>query len=721
MNEESNNTINRIEKLCQKYEETAKTLSKPVAFITKPFENQLNSEVSIVFKQASKILRRTIDISSDDSNFSTPEIASLNGQLKDLNEQLDNRSNAFYESLKSAKKVITSKINNLESEYQNKTDMIISDNENQKSEIEKEIQNIQDSFNSKLKEELSPHLKEQSEIQSKLMKLKSDYEKTNQNLITSVRSAKEKIKDFERQKEDYQDETTVEKMQEDLNNMEINYQDQIKQKKEEQKMLNEDLNSIQSYYNSEETRLQDLLTQIETSSNENIKKSLDAQNANHQQMKAKLENEYKRKEFELKRLIDKEEQTNSVSVEKLQSEIDEQKKLYKDAHDRYKNALHELESKINTQLAERELEKQNIEKIQAKTLKQMANRHREQLAAIKKENELARSSLEQKLQNAQRSPQPPKKSNASNLSNVKPDNISSKPVYQPSLPSTTLPGNKTAPRRRYAQKANSITQKPPQPISRPFITETGSVNSEYDTEISDLMNKFNFASKMETETFQRAVDSVQKKSIYSTEISRLGISRAKRHLEQLQIEKENLSSRLKLLSEKSATDSQNESEAKLHSRISAQYNVIMDLKNSIQKLKNEKSSKLDLSTIQAEHRKELEKMRSRLTTLENSNRKKVQQVRESYVKKIQNEVEMREKTLNEINQKIEDLTEEIKKTKEIINDGSIKEHQEWMRIRKEVSDSTHRINSNDGEASRNTGSVQMLPVEPKSFLPLLKH
>ena len=88
MNEESNNTINRIEKLCQKYEETAKTLSKPVAFITKPFENQLNSEVSIVFQQASKILRRTIDISSDDSNFSTPEIASLNGQLKDLNNSI---------------------------------------------------------------------------------------------------------------------------------------------------------------------------------------------------------------------------------------------------------------------------------------------------------------------------------------------------------------------------------------------------------------------------------------------------------------------------------------------------------------------------------------------------------------------------------------------------------------------------------------------------------
>ena len=51
------------------------------------------------------------------------------------------------------------------------------------------------------------------------MKLKSDYEKTNQNLITSVRSAKEKIKDFERQKEDYQDEKYSDEFEELIENL----------------------------------------------------------------------------------------------------------------------------------------------------------------------------------------------------------------------------------------------------------------------------------------------------------------------------------------------------------------------------------------------------------------------------------------------------------------------------------------------------------------------
>lgn len=711
MQEESYTNLDKIKKLCKNYEETAHLLSKPVPFITKPFENEENSEISSVFLQASTILQNTINLSSSNSKFSNPEISSLNNEVIELTEQLNNRSETFNKLLKSADQIMNDKLLDLEKAYQDKIDQIISENEIKKAEIEKEIQDTKDLFDSKLDEEISPHRKEQVILQSKLKQLKNDYEKTNQSLITSVRDAKQQLDELEKRKEEFYDDSKVEELRENLNNLETDYQNKIEQKKEEQAKLKEELETIQSYYASEEQQLQELITQNENSLNERIKKSLDTQIANHQQLKTKLENDYKKKEIELKRLIDKEEQTNQISVEKMKSDVEEQKKLIRDAQYRYKNALHELESKVNSQLAERELEKQNIEKAHAKTVKQMANQHREQLASIKKESEMARSSLEQKLQKtkslSQKSQQQQQKSADNNDINP------SKPTYQPSLPSTST-GMKTAPRRRYGQKSS---QKPPQQV--PSVSETSSFNSEYDSEISERMKQFDLAYKMENDSFSKAVDSVEERSLLTAEISKLAIIRAKRRLERLQQQKETLSERLQFLSSRSGKGQQTESITKLQSRISSNYNTISDLKNTNQKLKNEKPSKIDLSTIQAEHRKELEKMRARLTTLENANKKKVQQVKENYSKKIQKEIEQRERMIAEIDQRIEEISEESRKTKDIIGDESLKEHQEWMKMRKQLSASNNRIMNNDNDMNRS--SVQMPPVEPKSFLPLLKH
>lgn len=726
MIEESNYPQDKIAKLCKKYEETAHALSKPVQFITKPFENEENSEISSVFLQASAILQNTINTDPANSMFSSPEITLLNNQVVELTQQLNDRAETFHRLLKSADQIMINKIVQLEEAYQEKTSQIIQENESQKEEIENEIQITLDSLNAKLEEEISPHQKEQSEIQSKLKKLKSDYEKTNQNLITSVRNAKQKLEDLENQSEEDFNESKIDELKENLNNLEEDYQIKIDQKKEEQRKLKEELNSVISFYSSEEQRLQNLITENETSLDKKVKKSLDAQAANHQQFKVKLENDYKKKEIELKRLIDKEEQTNQVSVEKMKSDVEEHKKLIKDAKYRYKNALHELESRVNAQLAERDLEKQNIEKAHAKALKQMANQHHEQLASIKKESEMARSSLEQKLQKTQALSQKAqssdiKKSSVNSNSNI--DSNTSRAAFQPSLPTTNSQSMKTAPRRRHIQKASQIVQKPPPP--KPIASETSSFNSEYDSEISERMKHFDHAYKMESESFSRAVDSAEERSLLLSEISRLGVTRAKRRLQRLQQEKESLSERLQFLSTKSSNCSQFESESKLQSRISSLYNTIADLKNTNQKLKNEKPSKISLSTVQAEHRKELEKLRSRLTTLENASRKKVQQVRENYNKKIQNEIEQRERMLNEIGQRIEEVEQENKKTSEIISDQSLKEHQEWMKMRKDLSASNNRmlnnVQSNDGEIDRSSGSVKMPPVEPKSFLPLLKH
>lgn len=730
MLEESNSTLDKIEKLCKNYEKTASLLSKPVPFITKPFENEENSEISSVFLQAATILRSTIDSSSANSEFSSPEISSLNNQVIELTAQLNNRSETFNKLLKSADQVISNKLLDLEKAYQDKTNQIIAENERRKVEIKEEIQNTQDLFDTKLEEEISPHQKEKTEIQSKLKQLKSDYEKTNQNLITSVRSAKQRIEELEKRKEDFYDDTKVEELRENLNQLELEYQNKIEQKKEEQRKLKEELNSIQSFYSSEEQRLQDLITQNDISIDEKITKSLNAQASSHQQLKSKLENEYKKKELELKRLIDKEEQTNLISVEKMKSDVEEQKRLIQDAQYRYKNALHELESKANAQLEEREQEKRNIEKAHAKTVKQMANQHREQLASIKKESEMARSSLEQKLQKTQTSAQKGqqqgksseiKMKNPKSNSNTNVDSNSSKTVFQPSLPAAA-PGMKTAP-RRLVKKSNPASQNPIQQAS--IASETSSFNSEYDGEISERMKQFDLAYKMENESFAKAVDSVEERSLLTAEISRLSITRAKRRLERLQNEKELLTDRLKFLVSKSGTILQSEPVAKLQSRISSLYNTIADLKNTNQKLKNERPAKVDLSTIQADHRKELEKMRSRLTTIENANKKRIQQARDSYSKRIQKEIEQRERILADIDQRIEEITEDSRKTKNDISEESLKEHQEWMKMRKELSASNNRIKnsmqSGDNDINRSSGSVQMPPVEPKSFLPLLKH
>ena len=56
----------------------------------------------------------------------------------------------------------------------------------------------------------------------------------------------------------------------------------------------------------------------------------------------------------------------------------------------------------------------------------------------------------------------------------------------------------------------------------------------------------------------------------------------------------------------------------------------------------------------------------------------------------------------------------------MISKEHIQEHQEWMRIRKEMADSTNKILERIQESS-SPKSVKQIHVEAKSSLPLLKH
>lgn len=695
MTDDIDKTKKEIKNLSFKYKEISQKLAKPVPYFPNPGENELNKEISEVFLQAVSIINSTTfdpNASAEYPKYSSPEIIAVNTQISQLTEALNHNSVIFQNSLQSAKKIFSDSFNEISAKYENQITKLIEENNSKLEAAEYEAKEIQDQYDKQLISEISPHISECSKIQNQITSLKNQYETTEKRFLKEISNKKELLKELQDKKSNYNSQSQLDDLKAQKNALETEHKAKIEQLKAEQDNLKDELQKQDSFYQEENNRLEISLKELDSSFEERLKISLQSQLNTHQQNKMKLESEFKKKEIDLKRQITKEEQLNSVSTEKMAVEIEEQKKLIKDADYRYKNALHELEDKTNLQLEEREREKQNIEKANKKVLKQMATKHKEQLAAIKKEGEMARRSLEQKLQ----------KTNEKKKLN---DNQVQPPTTVQAKPSPRRLPRKSVP--KYQQQSSNVS-------------------NEYNQEITGRIKNFEIASQKELDSISTAIWLVNSKAKLHGEISQIAINRTKRQLIQIEAQKEIISNRLKeLASRLNKKSGQQESESKLHERISSQYNTITELKNDITKIKNDKI-KVGLSAIQAEHKNELEKIRGRLTTIENSNKKKVSQVRDKYNSIVQNEIDRRTTELDCINKRIEEVNEEIARMKEMVQEIPFKEHQEWVRLRKETADSTHRMmgNLNSSEYINELliqDSVKMLPADPKTLIPLLKH
>ncbi|OHS97124.1 hypothetical protein TRFO_36739 [Tritrichomonas foetus] len=749
-------TSERISKECERFENIAHELSVPVQFIRYQDENDSNQAISSVFSQAALFLRRSItdpSVVPEDLEISNPEIEKLSKKIDQINSDIEQKVTSFHSTLSTARQIMSDRLSSLHKEYQEKVRQLTTEHENEKAMVEQELKDLQESFDAKLDQEISPHINERHEIQNKLTALREDYEVVNSKLIASVSDSKEKLAELEKQRDEYQNSATADELSKKFNDLQIEYENKIKAKKEEQKKLNQELKQIKNTYKTKIETLTNTLSQLESTSNSRIKKAVDSQISIHNQKKQKIENENKKREIELRRQIEKEEQINSTSIHKIKADIEEQKKLIADAEERYQNALHELESKANQQISQRELERQNLEKVQAKTLKQLASRHQDALAVIRKDSEMARFSLEQKYSKS--ISQIPSKSdihqninnsssnvnisnqNNANLNSVSTNNLNR--VHPPSDDQTKkmLESTKSAPRRiprqpmpQQKQQTNLNQQarhhaqqrQIQQQVKNKLISPKTNSN-EYDSEISDRLDKFDYATKMEFISMNKASDAIELQTLLNQELLQSGIDRVKRQFMAIDKEKEMVNERLKHKIELKSNKLDKDNEAKLNARISVQYNIIAELKNDIQKIKNDKMSKVELSTIQKEHKMQLEKMKERLVNAEKMNKKKVDQYRQKFEKMINSEIDSRQKLLNEMTNRTNDILNELKETKDAIQDGPIKNHQEWMKMRKEMADSTNKILNGLQETSspRTTAAVQRFPVEAKSTLPLLKH
>ena len=701
------------------FERIARELSQPAQFLRFPDENQVNQEISNIFSQASTILRASVtdpSVCPDETSSFRLEIDKMKNDIHDLSKKLDERETEFAKSLSTARQMMSDRLSDLHKQFQEKLGQLTTEHANEKIIVEKDLMELQDLFDSRLNDEVKPISKEHEDLLIKIVILKDEYEMTNINLKESVSDAKNRMSSLEKQRDKYQNSTIIEDMSNELVQVKEDNSAKIQEKLNHQQQLKNELKKIKTAYKNKIDELNKDIQQFEISSQTKLKKALETQAATYNQKKLKIENEYKKKELDLRRQIEKEEQFNSTSAHKLKADIEEQKRLINDAEDRYKNALHELEIKANKHLSQRENERQNLEKAQAKTLKQLATRHQEALYAVKKDGEMTISSLEQKLHQVN-SNSPDFTDALSIASSKKMANMPVSIVPPPKLPGAS---NKTAPRR--------ITAKLTQPnlptssnlsSSSSLLSHQGNSYGEYNSEIIERLKKLDHATKMESYAISKAIDALQLQSTLNQEIIQIEIEKANRQLSYALKEKEITNERIKERDIRRTSLNRNEPESRMNARISAQYTIIAELKNEIQNIKTN-NKKVDISEIQKEHKDYLKEMKQRLSSIENANAKKSNQIKEKYSKIINEEIENRQTIVHNLQQRTEEILDELNRTKEMISKEHIQEHQEWMRIRKEMADSTNKILERIQESS-SPKSVKQIHVEAKSSLPLLKH
>lgn len=745
-------TRSRLASMCVDYERITKQLSKPVAFLHTQNENALNEQISDVFNEASNILKAaSINIDLAPKEIETPlkEVTEFKKQIEHLSAELDRRTRSFDTSIAIARQIFNGKLDEIAQEYKRRLTQLMASHQVDEKKLEAVLKEIQQSFNERLQAEISSHVAERNRLHHELENLQNEYNITFSTLSTSLESAKMRVELLKKQKEMLEETnaqvtaTITEKFKQQIDAMESQYAMHIQTLETEYKSLKDEMDASLIAFNKQMDALSEELRSIEEDQTNNVSALLNKQLLHFEKQKRKIQSHHQKKVTDITHAIELEEMSSSNQAKILRSEIEQQKQFLAESEERYNESLAALKKKTELELLEKENEMKMLEKMHNKTIKQLEQKHRLNLEQQSHDSNKIKLALEQKLQQTQKEGENIKKRLEAEVNALKrakdrfEEEIAQreKQAEENSNPeqASTQPisGEKKLEREIKNKSGKTIRLAPLRDVVADIKPSVLAQNPEVEAELNMRINKFSDAGRMELAALGKALDSFDVQYRAEQELMQLQLDAIHRHHRSLEVEKSRLIKQVKdaqsMLEEiQKPKDKENKvRESFLNNKIASQHQIILQLKEDLQKMKSEPVKKVDISVIQAEHQTELQEMQDKLHDMEAQHQMKLKEITSQYEQEIKEEKERTKNILDKINIRYNQVMEEIAQTKEIIDTEFKKDHQKWMATRKEMADSNNKLlgvlNNNAGSLSRPTSSVPRTSTATRaSPLPALK-
>lgn len=698
----------RINEIHGDFVRVTERLSKPVQFIQMYNENAINAHISDIFSDAAQILQTvSLGLTAETKIIQSPnpQMNKFRLEIERLYTDLDRKTRLFDSSVANAQKMFSEKVDILAEQYKTNIAQSKLINQEEEEKVASELQNARDMFNQRLKSETESHIKQAKELEINLTKLKNEYELQENTLSTSIDASRVRLQLLKKQKE---------MLAETNDHVTITMNDKFKQQIESMIAQNKTtMDSLQEQFNSliqqksdnivafakEAENLQYQIEHIDEIRNQKIKDEKEKIQLKYEKKLRKLEAAHQLAMKEISHQTELERIQSESTIEILRNNIETTRTQLEDADRRYKDKVDTIMKRGEMVLAEKSNEMKMISKVHIKTLEQLTQQADLDVEQEKHKAKKLRHTLENKLNQILRESDATRKKLEAEITALTrardkfEEEMKAKESIKPVTPPPTPPQNKPPRFKRQTSKVIKLDTY----INVSFGPEKLSEDDEIAAELLHRAKRFYDAWHRQEKFSMNAIESYNKNCLVELERLKLQSAPIEDEIELLELEKQDLLKKIadaERRVEEAAEQDDDKWEEKVdqyNKTIAEQQTIVMKLKEDINAAKANKGKKEKVSVIEEELKAELLASQKELDTLRSTLAAKDKEMRLAHEKDIQKIQTAMHKSLDNINKRIDEVDDAID-TAKIPKDALDRDHNDWMVLRKEMADSSNKIN-----------------------------
>ncbi|OHT16845.1 hypothetical protein TRFO_41535 [Tritrichomonas foetus] len=707
-----------------------KELLQPSQFLQSNDESTLNSEIGSVFHEASTILKGAdLDIEIAQQDFDSP-ISFLNFsklQLERLNTEIERRIRLFDKSLLVARQICNDRVEKIQMEYKNRIDGMRTKNKAEEKKLNEQLLQIQQSFETRLHTQIAKYLRERNSIESQLSKLKTEFNLTETTLTTSLAASQmrsqllEKQRDMLKETNSQVSSTISDKFDQQMRALQSKHQSKIQAIEIDNNRLSAELKLTKENFSSDLKKFSSDLENIEVSHANHIESLINQEKLAFEKKKRKINSKHHQIVDDLKHELEIERISSENEIQLLKTEIEIQEQFLKDSDKRYNDSIDDIESKKCSRMSEIDYEMRLLAKIQTKTLKQLAQKHELDLEQEAHDAIRARQDLDQKIIQTQRDAELTRKKLESQITALTRAKDRFEEEIKVALTTEQKHHNTTNTKKQTTLKSSGhiveLTVLPQKLSQKPEIEKT----------LQDHITKFTNASDYEIAAIEMVFDAVKSQAETEKQRFMLKIEETQQDIISLNSEKEEIKAEIAKIeadlsnSHSFAIKEQQLRISELQKQIEAQESTIIQLKDDLQSKRADGVKKVDISVIQDENESEIKKMKNIFEKMKTNLNLKLHEIEVHHENEISKEQMKTQDIIDSYRQRLQEINNETKRTKEEFEVKFHKNFQEWSETRKEIEMSLKQLGKTppvSRSGSRPGSSASALPSLSPGHSPL---
>jgi len=697
----------RIINISDDFQRISGQLSQPVQFLHSENENWINEQIRDVLQEASKYLASSKDFISNQRRIDMPGniVSEYLNEVERVKNELERKTRLFDTAICNAHKIFSTKLDSLNEMNRVKTVTQMEKLKKAEETLENNLREIRNSFDMRLNQEISIHITERNQLSDQLRKLQNENELMKSTLSTSLSASQMRQRLLEKQKIMLQEtkvqvsDTIIGKYSQQILAIESQFSSQIENLENDYKRLVQKNDEHTKQYRNEIELLQKSLENIGASHQSECKRSQEKQSLKNSKKLKKLESQHNLVLSGINHQIELDEISSKNECQMLRSEIQQKKGFLIDGDVRYKESLDAIKKSMEMSLTEKENEMKLISKMHIRDLKQISQKHELEIEQEEHEAAKLRHSLDQKLNQTIREGDQTKRRLETEITAL----TRSKDKLEEEIYSITSSSGKTGKGTIKSQKtlsrSNSSTgiaiSHPKVLISIPELRLSD--NEEAEREIIKRIHRFSEVFHKEIESVESAMKSVDSRFFYEKSLHENISNLNKREIMLIEEEKKRTEEKISLyenlissFSAKQTTD-YHKNDDDFNTKIAFQQAIIMQMRDDLQKKKEDQSKRDDISYFHSFLNTELSKYKETLDSQISINQQNLALMRESNENNLYNDRKKNQEVLDFLQNSLVEISKETQVTVETSMNEINSNHNLWMSIRKEMADSNNKL------------------------------